>query len=350
MDVGPSSTVLDALVNDLRAIIVQGRGRAAVALNAEIVRTYWQIGERIVREEQGGGSRAAYGEELLEQIGRVLSAEHGRGFAARSLRNMRQFYLAYPIWSAVRTELTWTHYRTLMRLANAQRAFYEQVALAGRWSSRELDKQINSMRYERAALSRKPEQLLAALPDGDELSPAPHVATFKDPYVLDFLGLEDTFSEKDLEAALVHNMEKFLLELGTGFYFGGRQKRITIGDEDFYIDLVFWHRTLKCQVLIDLKIGALSHADISQMQLYLRWVQKYDQADGENEPIGLILCGSRNEQVVELLLADSDRPSDERIKIAQYLLLNSEDAIKKRLAEISTAYHEARQSSEHPDT
>jgi predicted nuclease of restriction endonuclease-like (RecB) superfamily len=345
-DVVPAAA-LDALVNDLRAIIAQGRGRAAAAINAEVVHTYWQIGERIVREEQGGGSRAAYGEQLLEQLGQVLSAELGRGFAARSLRNMRQFYLAYPNWSAVRTELAWTHYRTLMRLAEAQRGFYEQVAAAGRWSSRELEKQINSMLYERTALSRKPEQLLGALPTG-ETSLAQHVDAFKDPYVLDFLGLEDTFSEKDLEAALVRNMEKFLLELGTGFYFGGRQKRITIGDEDFYIDLVFWHRTLKCQVVIDLKIGALSPADIAQMQLYLRWVRKYDLAEGENEPIGLILCGSRNEQVVELLLADSDRPNEERIKIAHYLLLNSEEAIKQRLAEISAAYDDARRVPE-PD-
>lgn len=344
MELVPESA-LATLLLDLRAIIAQGRGQAAVAVNAAVVRTYWLVGERVVREEQGGSARAAYGEQLLEQVGQVLSAELGRGFAARSLRNMRQFYLAYPNWSAVRTELNWTHYRTLMRLEDAQRSFYEQVAAASRWSSRELDKQINSMLYERTALSRKPEQLLGALPTG-ETTLAPHVDAFKDPYVLDFLGLKDVFSEKDLEAALVHNMEKFLLELGTGFYFGGRQKRITIGDEDFYIDLVFWHRTLKCQVLIDLKIGALTHADISQMQLYLRWVRKYDLQEGENEPIGLILCGSRNEQVVELLLADSDRPIEDRIKVAHYLLLNSEDAIKQRLAEISAAYDDALQTSE----
>lgn len=343
------TVALDSLITDLRAIIVQGRGLAAVAVNAEVVRTYWHIGERIVREEQGGDNRAAYGEQLLEQVGRVLSAEHGRGFAARSLRNMRQFYLAYPNWSAVRTELTWTHYRTLMRIAEEQRGFYARVAATGRWSSRELDKQINSMLYERTGLSRNPEQLVAALPAG-ETALAAHIDAFKDPYVLDFLGLEDTFSEKDLEAALVHNMEKFLLELGTGFYFGGRQKRITIGDEDFYIDLVFWHRSLKCQVLIDLKIGALSHADISQMQLYLRWVRKYDLQEGENEPLGLILCGSRNEQVVELLLADTDRPTEERIKIAHYLLLNSEDAIKQRLAEMSAAYDAARRTNDAPHT
>jgi hypothetical protein len=144
---GVPAAALAALIKDLRAIIVQGRGLAAIAVNAEVVRTYWQIGERIVCEEQGGDNRSGYGEQLLEQVGRVLFAEHGRGFAARSLRNMRQLYLAYPNWTALRTKLTWTHYRTLMRITDVQRGFYEQVAAAGRWSSRELDKQINSMLY-----------------------------------------------------------------------------------------------------------------------------------------------------------------------------------------------------------
>lgn len=330
---------LAALVEDLRGIIAQGRGRAATAVNAEVVRTYWRIGERIVREEQGGADRAAYGERVLEQVGRLLSAEHGRGFAARSLRNMRQFYFSYPIWSAVRTELTWTHFRSLMRLPDEQRAFYERVAAGGRWSSRELDKQINSMLYERAALSRKPDDLLAGLPTGD--TALAERDAFKDPYVLDFLGLEDTFSEKDLEAALIRNIERFLVELGTGFYFGGRQRRIVIDDEDYYVDLVFWHRDLKCQVFIDLKIGALSHADISQMQLYLVWARNHDRREGENDPIGLILCGSKKDQVVKLLLADETRTADDRLKVAQYLLLGSEGALKARLAEISAAYDEA---------
>jgi len=240
---------LGALIDDLRRIIADGRGCAAAAVNTEIVRTYWQIGERVMREEQGGADRAAYGEQVLEEIGRVLAAEHGRGFAARSLRNMRQFYLAYPKWSALRTELTWTHYRTLKRLSEEQRAFYGQVAAAGRWSSRELDKQLSSMLYERTALSRTPDALLAAIPRG-ETALAPHAGAFKDPYVLDFLGLDDTFSEKDLGAGLVRQMETFLIELGTGFYVGGRERRISIGGEDFDIDL---------------KIGALSHADISQI-------------------------------------------------------------------------------------
>ena len=330
---------LSALIDDLRAIIAQGRGRAAAAVNAEVARTYWRIGERIVREEQGGAARAAYGVQVLEQVGRLLSAEAGRAFSERNLYFMRQFYLAYPRVNALRTELTWTHYRTLMRLPDEQRAFYERVAAGGRWSSRELDKQINSMLYERAALSRRPDELLRALPPGDR-----DIAgrdAFKDPYVLDFLGLEDTFSEKDLEAALIRNIERFLVELGTGFYFGGRQRRIAIDDEDYYVDLVFWHRELRCQVFIDLKIGALSHADIGQMQLYLAWARNHDMREGENDPIGLILCGSKKDQVVELLLADATRPADDRIKVAQYLLLDSEGAIKTRLAEISAAYEEA---------
>jgi predicted nuclease of restriction endonuclease-like (RecB) superfamily len=240
--------------------------------------------------------------------------------------------------------LGWTHYRTLMRLPDDQRAFYEQVAGAGRWSSRELEKQVQSMLYERAALSRKPDELLAAVPVGQ--TPAEQRDAFKDPYVLDFLGLADTFSERDLEAALVRNIEKFLLELGADFCFAARQKRITVGDEDFYIDLVFYHRGLRCLVLVDLKIGSFSPADAAQMKLYLNWVRKHDLREGEAEPQGLILCGARDEQVIELLLADPATTIEERIKVAQYLLLNSEDAIKQRLAEISAAYEDVRGNRE----
>ena len=338
MDLIPAAS-LDVLVEDLRGIIAEGRGRAAAAVNAEIVGTYWRLGERIVREEQDGAARAAYGEQLLPRLSQALSVEFGRAFDERNLRNMRQFYLAYPIRHALRTELSWTHYRRLMRLPEEQRPFYAQVAGAGRWSSRELEKQINSMLYERAALSRAPDALLAAVPEGQ--TAREQREAFKDPYVLDFLGLEGSFSERDLETALVRNIEKFLLELGSDFCFVGRQKRIAIGGEDYYIDLVFYHRGLRCLVLIDLKIGPFTPADAAQMKLYLNWVRKYDVREGEAEPLGLILCGSRDEQVVELLLADPETTMDERIRVAQYLLLNSEGAIKQRLAEITAAYEEA---------
>jgi predicted nuclease of restriction endonuclease-like (RecB) superfamily len=329
----------ELLLADLRDIIARGRGRAATAVQTEIVETYWRVGERVVREEQGGERRATYGTQLLVRLGRRLNVEFGRAFDERNLRFMRQFYLVYPNRNALRTTLSWTIYRRLMRLPNEQRAFYEQIAVGGRWSSRELDKQINAMLYERTALSRQPDRLLAALPIGQSVDDQRDV--FKDPYILDFLGLEDTFSEKDLEIALVRNIEQFLLELGTDFCFVGRQHRITIGDEDYYIDLVFYHRGLRCLVLVDLKIGTFAPGDAAQMKLYLNWVRKHDVRAGEAEPLGLILCGARDEQIIELLLADPATTIDDRIRVAQYLLLNQEQPLKERLARLSIAYDEA---------
>ncbi len=344
----PTEATFSTLLNDLRTIISTGRGRATAAINAEMVQTYWHIGERLVREEQQGSTRADYGEEVLERIGRILAAEHGRGFSYRSIANMRQFYLTYQNLSALRTQLTWTHYRTLMRLEEGPRAFYERMAITGRWSSRELDRQINSMLYERAGLARSPEQILPTLLDPKR--PLTYEDAFHDPYVLDFLGLEDLHSEKDLEAALVRHIEKFLLELGNDFAFMGRQKRLAIGDEDYYVDLLFFHRRLKAPVYIDLKMGKLTHADISQMRLYLKWAKRYDKQEGENDPIGLILCGSKNEQVIELLLADSEDSMDERIKVAQYLLLDAQPALKERLAHMSAIYEQEHTGEQAGDT
>jgi len=336
----PTGDAYDALLADLRAIIASGRGRAAAAINAEIVAAYWQIGERIVREEQGGERRATYGGRLLARLGQALGVEFGRAFNERNLRYMRQFYQTYPNRNALRSTLGWTTYRVLLRLPDDRRAFYERMAATGRWSSRELEKQVNSMLYERIGLSRRPEELAASLPDPTRV-PSTEDEAFRDPYLLDFLGLEDTFAEKDLEAALVRQIEAFLLALGTGFYFGGRQRRIDIGGEDYYIDLVFWHRYLNCQVFIDLKIGALAPADIAQMKLYLNWARRYDKRAGEADPIGLILCGSKDEQVIELLLADPTDSVDERIKVAQYLLLDNQEALRERLAQLSAVYEQA---------
>jgi len=299
----PEEDAFKALVADVRGIIQASQGRIAAVVNTEIVTTYWQIGERIVREEQGGPGRAMYGEQLLMRLGRRLSTEFGRAFSERNLRFMRQFYQAYPIRYALRTELTWTHYRTLMRLDDVRRSFYERAAVTHRWSSRELERQINSMLAERVALSHKAEQTMAQPPAGQE-GPITLEETFRDPYVLDFLGLQDPFSENDLETALVRHIEKFLLALGTGFAFMGRQQRLPLDGADYYVDLVFFHRDLRCQVFVDLKMGKLTPADIAQMKLYVNWARRHDKREWENDPIGLILCGSKDSQVIELLLAD----------------------------------------------
>ena len=328
----------EQLLDDVRAIIAAGRGRAAAAINQELVATYWSVGERIVREEQGGVERATYGERVLAQLGRTLGQEFGRGFGERSLRYMRQFYLAYPIRNALRSELAWTHYRALMRLPDPeQREFYGRLAATGRWSARQLEREIGSRLFERVGLSRRAGDLAATLPPpaaGDRALAAADV--FKDPYILDFLGLADTYSERDLETAIIRNIERFLLELGTDFCFVARQRRLTIDGEDYHVDLVLFHRSLRALVLVDLKLGAFSPADAAQMQLYLEWTKRHDRREGEEDPIGLILCGSRSEQVVELLLSSQTN----RLKVAQYLLPADTAALKARLAQVTAAYEQ----------
>ncbi len=336
----PEENAFAQLVADVRGIIEAGQGRVAAAINSEMVQTYWRIGERIVQEEQRGEKRAAYGERVLTHLGQQLGREFGRGFTKRSLEMMRQFYLTYPKANALRAQLTWTQYRILMRLDEDRRSFYERAAAAHRWSSRELERQINSKLAERAAAAYTPGQGLPKLPEGT--GPLTYDETFRDPYVLDFLQLVDPYSEKDLEGALVRHIEQFLLELGSDFAFMARQKRITIGGQDYYIDLLFYHRGLRCPVIIDLKLGAMTPADIAQMKLYLNWTRKYDMREGESEPIGLILCGSKDEQVIELLLGDAETTVDERIKVAQYLLHDAQGALKRRLAQMSEAYNAAR--------
>jgi len=212
------------------------------------------------------------------------------------------------------------------------RDFYANVAASGRWSSRELGRQINSQLHIRTALSRNKEALAQTLPRGSTSQPSTMVEAFKDPYILDFLGLEDTYSEKNLEAALIRDIEKFLLELGRGFCFVGRQQRITIGGEDYYIDLVLYHRYMRCLILVDLKIGEFQPADEAQMNLYLQWMKENGRAPGEKEPRGLILCGSHDAQVVRLLEASRKKP---HVKIAQYLALKDIEAIKAHLAKMA---------------
>lgn len=330
-----------SIVSDLTRVIIEARHSAVRSLNAVMTAAYWLVGRRIVEFEQHGAERANYGEGLIEKLSSDLTNRFGRGFSWRNLHQMRLFYTAYPqgkilqtlstksgikILSAdgassgkkktqtVSAELTpaimagifplpWSSYVRLLSVKNANaRHFYETEALRGGWSVRQLERQIDSQFYERTALSKNKAVMLArgqkALPK-DAVTPEEEI---KDPFMLEFLGLKDEYSENDLEEALIKHLETFLLELGSDFCFMGRQKRLRVGDEWYRIDLLFFHRTLRSLVVIDLKIGKFSHADAGQMHLYLNYAKEHWMNEGENPPVGLILCAQKDESVARYAL------------------------------------------------
>ncbi|MBC8134412.1 MAG: DUF1016 domain-containing protein [Fibrella sp.] len=293
------------LYSEVHGIVLSARRAAWRAVNDAMVGAYWQIGRAIVEEEQKGSARAEYGKQLIEGLSKRLTSDFGKGYDQSNLRNMRLFFKAFPIRDALRHELTWTHYRHLLRLTNAQaRSFYEAETVSARWSTRELERQINSMLFERLALSQDKETVQALAAEGQTLhNPADLV---KDPYVLEFVGIPHAtaFLESDLEAALITKLEQFLLELGKGFLFAGRQQRITLDSEHFYVDLVFYDRLTRCFVLIDLKTGRLTHQDLGQMQMYVHYYQREMMTEGENPPIGIVLCADKSEAVVRYTLPE----------------------------------------------
>ena len=307
-----------AELEDLRQMIEETRQGVAVTVNTALTMLYWRIGKRI-NEEILKGARAEYGEQIVSTLSRQLEAEYGRGFSEKSLRHMLRFAEAFPderIVSALMRQLSWTHFLSIIYLQDSlQRDFYAEMCRIERWSTRTLQKKIASMLYERTALSRKPEilieQELAALRETDRLTPD---LVFRDPYLLDFLGLKDTFAEKDLEAAILRDMEAFILELGVGFAFLERQKRITVDGDDFYMDLLFFHRRLRRLVVIDLKMEEFKPAFKGQMELYLRWLDKHERQEGEDSPIGMILCAGKKQEQIELLELGSSG-----IHVAEYL-------------------------------
>lgn len=292
------------LYEKVRAILEEARARVVRTVNTEMVRAYWLIGQAIVEQEQKGRGRADYGERLIESLAERLIKEFGKGFQPRNLWWMRDFYLKFPILNAVRSELSWTHYRLLLRVENPQaRAFYETEAAEGNWSTRQLERQINSHFYERALLSKHKRAMLAKA--RTEAEPPTHTDFVKDPFVLEFLGLRENrdYLERDLEAAILDHLQEFLPELGKGFAFVGRQVRITLDGDDFYIDLVFYNYLLRCFVLVDLKIGKLTHQDLGQMQMYVIYYAIERTPEGDNPPIGLVLCADKNDAVVRCTLA-----------------------------------------------
>lgn len=328
---GGASIVAEGLYREVSSILSAARSKAYVAVNFTMVEAYWEIGRSIV-EQQGGEERAEYGEALIAALSEKLTADFGKGFDARNLRFMRQFHLAFPIRYALRTELSWTHYRRLSRIPDPDaRMWYMNECADAKWSTRQLERQINTMFRERLLASKDKDAVSAEIArSGPTARPADII---RDPYVLEFLDLPDSaaFRESDLEQALISHLQKFLLELGRGFAFEARQKRITFDGRHFYIDLVFYNYLMRCFVLIDLKTGDLTHQDLGQMQMYVNYYTRELMNEGDNPPIGIVLCADKSDSIVEYTLPEDN----EQIFAAKYLpyLPSKEELIHELSAE-----------------
>lgn len=335
----PDQTAINTVYGRIRRILESARSNVARTVNSTQVIANWLIGHEIVEGEQRGKKRAQYGKQLIERLAERLKSDFGTGYSAQNLFYMRQFYSSYPsllpaseILHALRgesisvpptsanilhaprgksdwqpgmihTSLSWTHYRTLLRVDSAKaRAFYEIEAINNNWAARELERQINSFLFERLAVNRDKQGVMKLAKKGQSISTA--VDVFKDPVVIEFLGLPESprLAESDLEQSLISNLQSFLLELGKGFAFVSRQERITLDGDHFYIDLVFYHTILKCFILIDLKVGKLTHGDLGQIQLYVNYFDQERRTDSDNPTLGLILCTDKNDAVVRYTL------------------------------------------------
>jgi len=314
----PSAPASGTLLGDIRTLIDSARQRAAVAVNSELSMLYWRIGQRI-HTQVLSGQRAGYGEEVVSTLAEQLVRDYGGSFAEKNLRRMVQFASTFPdeqiVVSLIR-QLSWTHFIALIPLKDPlQREYYAQMCSLEGWSVRTLRERIDSMLYERTALSKQPQamiaQELATLRDAQRMSPS---LVMRDPYILDFLSLRDTWQETDLESAIIREMEFFLLELGTGFAFVARQKRIQLDGEDFHLDLLFYNRKLRRLVAIELKVGEFKAAYKGQMELYLRWLDKFEREPDEASPLGIILCTGKKSEQIELLELDKAG-----IHVAEYL-------------------------------
>jgi predicted nuclease of restriction endonuclease-like (RecB) superfamily len=299
---------LDDLYHHVREILAAARNRVWQAVNTAMVEAYWGVGRAIVEEEQAGRERADYGKRVIDGLSQRLRQDFGKGYDRSNLFHMRAFFLAYPNVDALRRQLSWTHYRLLLRVDNpSARAFYEAEAVNARWSTRELERQIDSLLFDRLALSRDKAGVLALAQKGHEITqPADLI---KDPFVLEFTGLrqDERLLESELEQALLAKLQQFLLELGKGFAFMGRQQRVTLDGRHFFIDLVFYNRITRSFVLLDLKVGSLTHQDLGQMQMYVNYYQRELTAPDENPPIGIVLCTDKSEAVVRYTLPEGNK-------------------------------------------
>ncbi|MFC7418827.1 YhcG family protein [Iodobacter arcticus] len=300
------------LFEQVRQVLNSAQQQVRHSINDVMVQSYWQIGRLIVEDEQGGAVRAEYGKQTLKQLSQQLSAEYGTGFSPQSLWNFRQFYLEFPILSAARRELRWTHYKTLIRIADPiAREWYANEAASQGWSTRALDRQVSTLFYERLLSSQDQAAVRSeAVALIEQQAPNDPRDFIRDPYVLEFIGAQPsaTLYEKELESGLITQLQTFLLELGKGFAFVSRQKQLRVEGDDFFVDLVFYNYLLKCFLLVDLKVGKLSHQDVGQMDMYVRVFEEQYRGEGDNPTLGLILCSERNEAVAKYsLLADSQQ-------------------------------------------
>lgn len=318
----------DETYRSIRGFVIEAQRQVYSAVNSAMVAAYWNIG-KVIYEICGESDRAAYGKQVLQYLSERLTEEFGKGYSIRNLRNMRRFYLAYPIRQTLSAELSWSHYQLLVQVQNeTERAFYTQEAVKSNWSVRQLDRQINTMFYKRI-LSSKDQKGVAA--EIQTLVPKPeYEKIIKDPYVLEFLDLpaNEHYYESTLEQALIDHLQKFLLELGRGFSFVARQKHFDVDGRHFYIDLVFYNYILKCFVLIDLKTDDLTHQDIGQMQMYVNYYTRKMMNEGDNPPIGLLLCAKKSDTLVQLTLPEDNR----QIFAAKYMdYMPTEEELKREL-------------------
>lgn len=319
-------------INLIQEIISNAQEKAIRSVNFERVLMYWQIGEVIFVEEQNGEERAEYGKFLIRSISEELQPQFGSGFSMRQLEMCRQFYRVFPIANALRSQLSWTHYRLLIRVESEQkREFYLAESTKNNWSARQLERQINSQLFERLLLSNDVESVLA-IANGEKLPEDPK-QIIKDPMVLEFLGLkkETVYYEKDIETALIDQLQEFMLELGNGFTFVARQKRIHIDGDDFFVDLVFYNRLLQSFVIIEIKTGKLIHQDLGQLQMYVNYYDRYEKQDFENPTIGILLCSDKNDTLVKISL-----PVDNSTIVASKytLYLPNEEELQREIEKV----------------
>ena len=298
---------IDSLFDNIKDMVINSRNRVYSAVNTEMLNLYWNIGKTIM-EIQKGDERATYGDAVLDKLSQKLTNEFGKGFSSRNLRTMRKFYLMYPIWKTVSAKLSWSHYLELIKIdEEPKRNFYLNECINSRWSVRELQRQRDSLLYERLTLSANKEKILELAEKGQILKTSKDLV--KDPFVLEFLDIKENtdYLESDLEKNIIEHLKEFLLELGKGFSYVGNQVRLTLEEDHFYPDLVFYNRLLKCFVIIDLKIGKVTHQDIGQMQMYVNYYDREIKQQDENSTVGILLSTNKNETIVKYTLPEDNK-------------------------------------------